>query len=49
MADHSCRAKSRNVFARSNAGIVGSNPTLDIDGYLHFSALSCVFSGFETG
>jgi hypothetical protein len=33
------RSKARNVFARSNTGIVDSNPTLDMDVYL---SLYCV-------
>jgi hypothetical protein len=44
------RSKARNVFARSNTGIVASNPTrgIDICVYSVF-VLSCVRSGLEDG
>jgi hypothetical protein len=36
------RSEAENVFASSNTGIVGSNPTRDMDAYLHFYCV-CVF------
>jgi hypothetical protein len=40
-ADHSCvRSKAWTVFARSNAGNMGSNPTQGIDVYVR---LFCVY------
>jgi hypothetical protein len=44
-------SKGRNVFARSNIRIVGSNPTQSMDVYLNFSlfVFSCVGSGIATG
>jgi hypothetical protein len=43
------RSKARNVFARSNTGIVSSNPTrgMDVCVYSEF-VLSCVRSGLAT-
>jgi hypothetical protein len=53
LADHSGRAVyAWNVFARSNTGIVGSNPTQGIDASLHLfcvCVVSCVGSGLESG
>jgi hypothetical protein len=39
------RSKAWKVFSRSNTGIVGWNPTLDMDAYRCFSVfvLSCVY------
>jgi hypothetical protein len=44
-------SKAQIVFARSNNGIVGSNPARGMDVCLRFSvfALSCVGSGLATG
>jgi hypothetical protein len=47
-ADHSGRA----VFARSNTGVMGSNPTWSMDVYVRLFcryAILCVCSGLETG
>jgi hypothetical protein len=45
------QSKARNVFARSNTGIVGSNPTQSLMSLRVSSAfvLSCVGSGLATG
>jgi hypothetical protein len=44
-------SKARTVFARSNAGIVGSNPTQGMDICVHLicvCVILCVGSGLET-
>jgi hypothetical protein len=46
-ADHSGRAKARHVFARSNTGIVGSNPTQGMDVCAYF--VFVLGSGLATG
>jgi hypothetical protein len=44
------RTKSRNVFARSNTAIMGSNSTQGMNVYVYsVYALSCVGSGFAKG
>jgi hypothetical protein len=44
------RSKVLTIFARSNTGIVGSNPTQGMDVCLRlFCVLSCVGSGLATG
>jgi hypothetical protein len=40
ISDHNGRAKTRTVFGRSDIGIVGSNPTRDINTFI---AVCCVF------
>jgi hypothetical protein len=43
------RSKARTVFARSNTGVVGSNPNPDMDVCVHFfrvCVVLCVGSGF---
>jgi hypothetical protein len=43
--------RGRAVFARSNTGIVGSNPTRGIDVYMHLffvCVVLCVGSGLAT-
>jgi hypothetical protein len=45
------RSKAWTVFARSNAGIVGSNPTRGMDDYMRLfcvCVLLCVGSGLAT-
>jgi hypothetical protein len=45
------RSKARTVFARSNTGIVGSNPTQGMDACLHlfcFCVVLCAGSGLAT-
>jgi hypothetical protein len=47
-----CRSKAWNFFARSNTGIVGSNPTQDMDVCVRLFCVSvalCVGSGPATG
>jgi hypothetical protein len=46
------RSKARNVFARSNTGIVGSNSTKGMDVCVHIFCVRvvlCAGSGFVTG
>jgi hypothetical protein len=46
------RSKAWTVFARSNAGIVGSNPTQGMDVYVRLFCVCVVLyagSGFATG
>jgi hypothetical protein len=44
------RSKAWNVFARTKTGIVGSNPTRDMDVCVYsVFVVSCVGSGFATG
>jgi hypothetical protein len=46
------RSKAWTVFARSNAGFVGSNPTQNMDVYMslfRIYVVLCVGSGFTTG
>jgi hypothetical protein len=44
------RSKARNVFARSNAGIVGSNPTQGMNVCVYYVfVLFCVGSGLASG
>jgi hypothetical protein len=46
------RSKARTVFARSNAGIVGSNPTQGMDVCLRLFCVCvalCIGSGLATG
>jgi hypothetical protein len=43
------RSRARTVFARSNAGIVGSNPTQGIDVFLCVYFVFVFGSGLATG
>jgi hypothetical protein len=53
LADHSAaRSNSRTVFARSNTGNVGSNPTQDMDVCVRFFCVCvvlCVGRGLAMG
>jgi hypothetical protein len=42
------RSKARNVFARSNIGVVGSNPAREMDVCLRLFCV-CVGSGLASG
>jgi hypothetical protein len=42
------RYKSRTVFARSEAGIVGSNPTQSMDVWCVYVFILCLGSGLPT-
>jgi hypothetical protein len=44
------RSKARNIFARSNTRIVGSNPSRDMEVCVYSAfILSCVRRGLATG